>query len=340
LPYGARRLAQNGPVVSSFAKVAVSPVPKRRLPPLNALRAFESAARHQSMSRAAEELGVTHGAISRHVSKLEDFLCAKLFAHSQQHVTLTKRGAAYAARLQSLFDQIDDTTATHFREEGSQAKLRIGVLSTFAMRLLIPKLARFKDIHPEIAIEVSTSHEPIDPSGGEIDVAIWLGGGNWPELASEFLFDEELIPVGSSGLLGDRTIQSPADLEPFLLLHAEQRADDWQRWLTVMGWTGINGHKGLRLEYSALVYQGALDGLGLAMAQTLFVQRDIAQKRLLPVVHKSLMTGRSYYAVCTELNARHPSIKFFIHWLKTEIAQIPDVLPAKDVMQSALKRLA
>src|SRR5262249_11205842 len=111
------------------------------------------------MSRAAEELGVTHGAISRHVSKLEDFLNAKLFEHNQQHVTLTKRGAAYAARLQSLFDQIDEITAAHFREESIHSKLRIGVLSTFSMRLLIPKLARFKETHPKIAIEVSTSHE-------------------------------------------------------------------------------------------------------------------------------------------------------------------------------------
>jgi LysR family glycine cleavage system transcriptional activator len=315
-------------------------MPKRRLPPLNALRAFESAARHQSMSRAAEELGVTHGAISRHVSKLEDFLNAKLFEHNQQHVTLTKRGAAYAARLQSLFDQIDQTTATHFREESIHPKLRIGVLSTFSMRLLIPKLARFKEIHPEIAIEVSTSPEPLDPAGDAIDVAIWLGTGNWPGLTAEFLFEEEIVPVGSAGLLGDRKIGSAADLEPFLLLHAEHRADDWQLWLTAMGWNEINAHKGLRLEESSLTYQGALDGLGLAMAQTLFVQRDIAQKRLLPVVSKSLMTGRSYYAVSTEFSARLPSVKYFIRWLKAEIAQIPEVLPAKDIMRPALKRLA
>jgi len=296
-------------------------VSNRRLPPLNSLRAFEAAARHQSLSRAAEELSVTHSAISRQVAKLEEFLGVKLFERKHQQVVLTKRGAAYAARLQVLFDQIQEATVAHFHSQPERSLLRIGVLSTFAMRFLIPRLARFKQRHPELTLQIESSHKPIDPNSPEIDVAIWLGKGEWPNVIAEHLFHEELIPVGSPALLVGHTIRDADDLQPFLLLHAAQRADDWQRWLEAMGATRVDGQRGLRLEYSGLVYQGAVDGLGLAMAQTMFVQDDIARKHLVRIIDKPLRTGRSYYLVYAKSNAGQPRIVHFLEWLKAEIAE-------------------
>lgn len=299
-------------------------MPKRRLPSLNALRAFESAARNQSMTRAAEELCVTHSAISRHVAKLEDYLDAKLFERGHQQVVLTKRGAAYASRLQLLFDQIQDATAEYFYTQPDNASLRIGVLSTFAMRFLIPRLARFKKLYPEITLQVESAHEAVAPNDDDIDVSIWFGNGDWPGLVSDHLFDEELVPVGSPALLAGHELNHPDDLEGFLLLHAAARYDDWQRWLKANGATRIDGYKGLRLEYSGLAYQGAIDGLGLAMAQTLFVQEDIANKRLQPAFPQRVKTGRSYYLVHTDARTNRPALVRFTEWLKAEVQSTID----------------
>lgn len=296
-------------------------MPRRRLPPLNALRAFESAARHHSLSRAAQELGVTHGAISRQVAKLEQFLGTKLFERAHQHVLLTKRGAAYAARLQVLFDQIQEATASNFGQHADRAPLRIGVLPTFAMRFLIPRLAKFKRMFPEQEIEIETyaSPRPNDPEV-EVDVAVWRGHGRWPNLVSQPLFAEELQPVASPALIAGRKLVRPDDLEPFLLLHALRRPDDWKIWLDAAGATKVDPHRGLKLEYSGLVYQGAADGLGLAMAQTKFVHEDLALGRLVPVFDLKVKSGPSYFVVYSEIAAGQARIVKFVQWLKAEVA--------------------
>ncbi|HVZ02080.1 MAG TPA: transcriptional regulator GcvA [Dongiaceae bacterium] len=296
-------------------------MPKRRLPPLNALRAFESAARNQSMTRAADELCVTHSAISRHVTKLEAYLGAALFERGHQQVILTRQGAAYAARLQFLFDQIQDATAEHFYADADKTLLRIGVLSTFAMRFLIPRLAHFKKLYPGLTLRVESARDPISPADDDIDVAIWCGSGDWPGLVSEHLCRVDLLPVGCTSLLDGADIRQADDLEPFLLLHAAGRYDDWQNWLKANGATKVDGYKGLRLEYSGLAYQGAIDGLGLAMAQTVLVQDDLAKKQLIPVFKRAMKTPRSYYLVHTDTKRQQPTIARFIDWLKSEVRE-------------------
>jgi len=291
---------------------------RRRLPSLGALRAFEAAARHGSISRAADELCVTHAAISRHVARLEGFLNAKLFERRNQLIVLTKRGAAYASELQRIFDDLHEVTRTHFEQVADGSALRIGVQSTFALRLLIPRLARFKEQFPDISLEVESSHKAIDPRVSDVDVAIWLGDGRWPDLHCVQLFEEELVPVGSPSLLAQHAIDSVEDLRHFLLLHVEARMDDWQRWLAAMGARSIDASSGLRLESSALAYEGAVNALGLAMAQTMLVREDIAQHRLKPVFDRPIKTGRSYYAVHLPSNPHGAAIEKFTRWLSAD----------------------
>lgn len=298
-------------------------MPGRRLPPLNSLRAFEAAARHQNLSRAAQELAVTHGAVSRQVAKLEEFLDAKLFEHKHQQVILTKKGAAYAARLQVLFDQLQAATLANFDAHPDRGMLRIGVLPTFAMRLLVPRLAHFKQRFPELQLQVDTytSSRPNDPDV-ELDIAIWIGNGDWPNLVCEPLFYEELVPVGSPGLIAGHVIRVPDDLEQFLLLHALRRPDDWKAWLELVGATKVDPESGLKLEYSGLVYQGAADGLGVAMAQTMFIHDDVKQGKLVPLFHTPLTTGQAYYLVYSEANGAQPKVRNFVEWLKGEVAEL------------------
>jgi LysR family glycine cleavage system transcriptional activator len=298
-------------------------MPGRKLPPLNALRAFEAAARHQNLSRAAQELRVTHGAVSRQVAKLEEYLDARLFEHKHQQVVLTKKGAAYAARLQTLFDELQAATLANFDAHPDRGVLRIGVLPTFAMRLLVPRLARFKQRFPDIELKVETytSPRPNDPDL-LLDIGIWNGPGGWPDLICEPLFHEELVPVGSPALIAGHTIRVPDDLEPFLLLHALRRPGDWKAWIELVGARRLDPERGLDLEYSGLVYQGAIDGLGIAMAQTMFIQDDVEQGRLVPLFSTPLTTGQAYYLVYTAAVADQPKVRHFVDWLKEEVAQL------------------
>jgi LysR family transcriptional regulator, glycine cleavage system transcriptional activator len=291
-----------------------------RLPPLNSLRVFEAAARHQSLSRAAEELCVTHSAVSRHVAKLEDHLNTKLFERRHQQVVLTSRGAAYARRLNELFRQIQEETAAHFYGEPQERLLRIGVLSTFAMRFLIPRLARFRARWPDVTLKVESAKTPASPVNPDIDVAILLGKCDAAGAVAEHLFDEELVPVASAALLAGHRVRVADDLAPFLLLHAEHRADDWPMWLREMGATRVDGHSGLKLDYSGLVYQAAVDGLGIAMAQTKFVQEDTARGLLVRVIDRPVRSGRSYCVAYAQAKAGEPRIANFVAWLKEEVA--------------------
>jgi LysR family glycine cleavage system transcriptional activator len=304
-------------------------VSRRRLPPLNALKAFEAAARYQSFSRAAQELCVTQGAVSRHVAKLEEFLDAKLFDRRPQQMVLTRKGAAYAADLQVLFDEMQEATLKSFGPQSRGEVLRIGVLPTFAIRLLVPRLAHFKQKFPELEIEVDTTRiQPADPNISDVDVAIWWGTGGWSNLVAEPLFNETLIAVGSPDFLAQHRIQSADDIQSLLLLHALHRPDDWSRWLDAAGATRVDGQSGLRLEYAGLVYQGAVDGLGLAIGQPIFIHEDLTHERLVPLLDTQLTTERSYYLVSSEAKSRDPKIIKFTHWLKDEIASIQEEMGA------------
>ncbi len=165
----------------------------RRLPPLNALRAFEAVARHQSISAAADELCVAHSAVSRHVAKLEDYLGAKLFTREHQRLTLNARGAEYAAQLTLLFDSIQNVTAEKFSAVAGRSPLHVGVYPTYANRVLIPRLARFQHDYPDIPFHIETWAGLPDPRHLDVDVAILLGTGAWDNLIAEALCPEELL---------------------------------------------------------------------------------------------------------------------------------------------------
>jgi len=128
------------------------------------------------------------------------------------------------------------------------------------------------------------------------------------------------VPVGSPGLIAGHTIRVPDDLEPFLLLHALRRPGDWKAWIDMVGAKRLDPERGLNLEYSGLVYQGAVDGLGIAMAQTMFVQDDIEQGRLVPLFSAPLTTGQAYYMVYSPAVADQPKVRSFVEWLKEEVA--------------------
>jgi len=283
------------------------------------------------MSRAAEELRVTHGAVSRHIAKLEDFLGARLFDRKPHQLSLTVQGSAYAAQLTRLFNGIEEATSINFDRGAASTALNVNALPTFATRWLVPRLAEFNARHPHIAVQVTTlmDDSPPDFERSNVDIAICRGEGNWPGLGAYRLFDEILTPACSPALTGP--LSDVEDLRNFVLLHSQQRDDDWRLWLDAAGATTVNPRGGLRLGNSHLAYQGAIHGLGIAMAQLAFIYDDLKQGRL-KLLFDLRLRANCYYAVCLARRASVPKLAAFLSWLQEEAGRFhfEDPLPVTE----------
>jgi LysR family transcriptional regulator, glycine cleavage system transcriptional activator len=289
-----------------------------RLPPLNALRAFEAAARHLSFKQAAAELCVTPGAISRHVGNLEDDLGTSLFIRRNRSIRLTRHGESYLGDVRGAFERMDRATAALRSTLIDEKSLRLKLPPTCAMRWLVPRLAGFHTQHPDISVQISTSHEPVDFDHDEVDLAIQYGTGIGPGLAGERLFDEVLMPVCRPGLIEDPAPVAPGALAENVLLHSFRRPHDWPRWFEAAGIPDRQIAREIVFENSSLTCQGAIDGLGVAIAQAAFVQDEIKSGRLVCPTDLPLRTDYGYYLVCPKGKTRQKKVRLFQSWIATE----------------------
>ena len=293
-----------------------------RLPPLNAVRAFEAAARHSSMTLAAEELHVTAGAISRQVRSLEDFLGVALFERGHRQVTLTRRGDEYYRIVAKLLEELHDATR-RLKKAAGKKQLRIRAYTTFAMRWLIPRLASFHSAHPKIEVLLTASLQPVDFARDDLDGAIRLGPGDWPGVNAWRLAPNVLAPVCSRALLrSGPPLRKPEDLAQYTLLHSIARPDDWKSWLRAMKVSrDVDPHAGLSYESSAMAYQAAIGGQGVAIAQLFLVEDDIAAKRLvLPFRDRTLDMGAfTYYLVTPSGRRESAPMAQFREWLLAQM---------------------
>jgi LysR family glycine cleavage system transcriptional activator len=233
---------------------------------------------------------------------------------------LTTRGAAYAAKLTQLFDAIQDVTAENFHAAAERTPLHVGVYATYANRVLITRLSRFQNEFPDIPFHLETWASAPNPDKLDVDVAIILGTGAWPNLIAEELCPEELLPVASPKLIAGRVLAGAGDLAGFTLLHAVPRLNDWEQWFKLMGASDMNAYCGMRFDTSGMAYQAAVNELGVAMAQTTYVQEDLDQGRLVVLFDTPLKTERSYYAVYPPAKRADRRVVAFTQWLKNEFA--------------------
>ncbi len=287
---------------------------RRRLPPLNSLRAFEVAARHLSFTRAAEELCVTQGAVSRQVKQLEDYLQLELVRRKNQTLSLTEDGEVYMSALGRAFDMLDSATR-RLQGKTDQLSLGVRVLPTLAMRWLIPRLYEFHRLHPEIQVRITTSLHPGDFTIDDFDIAI----GRKPEWQHGIRFDrvmpEDLIVVCSPALLaGDNPIRQPADLGKHNLLHAATRPEAWKVWLSGVGLENFNTD-GIKFEHYYYVIQAAISGLGVAVTPRPLVIDDLASGQLAAPFDVSIPTHDGYYLIYAEKRADLAKIQAFRRWI-------------------------
>lgn len=287
----------------------------RQIPPLNALRAFEATARNGSLTRAAQELRVTQGAISRHVSQLEAWLGVTLCARMRRGIELTVEGAAYAAVLRAAFDQIETQTRL-IRDRPSENTLRIKLPPTFAIRWFVPRLAHFHGLNRHIDVQITTSHQSVDFERDDVDVCIHWGDAPLPSVHCLKLFGEILLPVCSPDLFrAHPPLNAPADLSRHVLLCSMHRPDHWPIWLRAANVHGIDGNNGLKFENSALAYQAAVDKLGVVMAQRAFVEEDLRTGRLVAPLSLRVGTANAYYLAYPRSRGATPVIRAFERWI-------------------------
>jgi LysR family glycine cleavage system transcriptional activator len=292
----------------------------RRLPPLNALKAFEAAARHESFTRAAEDLCVTQGAVSHQVKSLEAELGLKLFIRHRQRLVITEAGRAYLIVVRDAFDRIADGTERLLQRQSGGA-LTVSTSPNFAAKWLVHRLGRFAEACPEIDLRVSASLHHVDFAREDIDLAIRHGDGTASGLHVTRLCAEELFPVCSPKLLNGRSrLRAPSDLGRFTLLHDNDR-QGWSQWLDFAGVTGANLSRGPVLNQASMAIDAAVDGQGVALARTALAAWDLIGGRLVRPFAMAMPASYAYWIVCTKAVAKLPKILAFSDWLLAEAAE-------------------
>lgn len=291
----------------------------RKLPPLNALPCFEAAARHLNFSKAADELSVTPGAISRAIKNLEDQLNVMLFERGTRTVRLTAVGEPYARAVRDMLDQLAAATALATTRR-SDSTLNVSTSDGFAGRWLVPRLYRFHRAHSDIDVRVATTGKLTNFLGDGIDIAVRYGSGNYPGLTSEFLTDEEVFPVCSPKLLkGAHPLRRPEDLKHHTLIR-DTYPINWAAWLASAKVKGVDANSGLMFDSYTFAVEAAAQGEGVVLGRTLLVAADLAAGRLLRPFKHSLKGVASFYVVYPPDAIRQRKVRAFRDWLLAEVA--------------------
>ena len=295
---------------------------RRRLPPLNALRAFEAAARHMNFSRAADELSVTPGAVSQQIQNLEDYIGAPLFKRTPKGLLLTDGAQTALPALREAFDRLAEAASLLTAAEDGR-RLTVSVAPSFAAKWLVPRLGRFEAAHPEVDVWLSAGLELSDFTSDGIDLAIRYGAGRYPGLEVTRLLGETVSPVASPKLLEETPLKELGDLANHILLHdgspdADDSCPDWSMWLAARGVKGVDGARGPRFNQSSLVIEAAVNGRGVALAKRILAQADLDAHRLCQPFDISTVVDFAYYVVHPKAKGRLKQVKAFVGWLLAE----------------------
>ncbi len=291
----------------------------RRLPPLNALRAFEAAARNESFTRAAEELCVTQAAVSQQVKLLEATLGIKLFTRERKRLAITEAGREYLGVIRDALDRIALGT-DRLVQRRSSSILTVSTSPDFAAKWLVPRLGRFAAAHPEIDLRISSAARHVDLVRERVDLAIRHGDGHWDGLDAVRLCPERLFPVCSPKLVAGRDrITQASDLLKFPLL----RLDGWSAWSKWFEAAGVSAPvaRGPALDQASMLIDAAIDGQGIALARTTLAAWDLLSGRLVIPVDVSLRLRKTYWIVSPKVESRVPKVATFRDWLLAEAAE-------------------
>lgn len=296
---------------------------RRKIPSLQGLSCFEAAARHESYTRAAQELALTQGAVSRQIAALEDFLGARLFRRTRHGVALTAAGSAYARQVAGRLDGLERDTLDAMSHRGSGGSLALAAVPTFATRWLLPRLPDLARRHPEITVHLDTRTRPFLFADTPYDAALYAGTpeqvAQWPGTRTTLLMHEEVLPVASPALLAARKRWRPADLAALPLLQQSTRPEAWRQWFDAMDVDAPDALRGPRLELFSMLAVAAANGMGVALVPAMLVEAELARGELVVACERPLRGQRGYYLVEPDAATERPLLARFRGWLIEKI---------------------
>lgn len=291
-------------------------IARRFLPSMSLLRAFESAARHQSITAAAEELSLTQGAVSRQVRALEELLGSDLFVRERQTIRLTSAGETYAREIREALRRIYSATLS-FRANPRGGTLTLAILPTFGTRWLAPRLPRFLRDNPGITVNLTTRLAPFDFSLDQADAAIHFGSADWPGAELAFLMSETVVPACNPSVLEEYGFSQPSDLLRAPLLHLVSRPDAWERWFMMHGALTEPLH-GMLFDQFAMAAQAAISGLGLALLPEFLIRDELARGDLVKALDLPMQSTEQYYLAWPADRSAYPPLVAFRQWIVQE----------------------
>jgi LysR family transcriptional regulator, glycine cleavage system transcriptional activator len=286
----------------------------RRLPPLNSLKCFEAAGRLLSFTDAASELNVTQAAISHQIKVIENFLGVKLFDRYPRRLSLTEQGKTLLPEVIEAFDQVSNAVAAINKGRFSNV-LSVRLAPSFAAKWLSPRLKYFWLQYPEIDLRLYHAHAAVDFEREEIDIAVTYGKGDWPDVVVEKLLSLDFFPVCAPAFLHkDKPLNRIENLRYYALLH-DADYECWSDWLALAGVDGVDVNRGTVIDDTNVLIQAAIDGQGVALGSTTFVEDLIESGRLVKPFDISLVNDFAYYVVYPEAHLKNPAVRAFKDWL-------------------------
>ncbi len=291
----------------------------RRLPNLAALRAFEAAARHQNFSRAAEEIHVTHGAISHQVRALEQELGVELFARNGKRLTVTADGERFAATVRKSLGEIAAAADT-LKTSAMHKRLTVTSLPSFAARWLAPRLGRFIEQYPDTEVVLQSSSHLVDFTRETVDVGVRFGFGHYPGLTTELVMHDYYYPVASPNFNRGRLPRTLNELTRSALLRCD--GEPWVPWFAAAGINHPEPVGGLLFQDSSMLVRAAIEGQGIALGRHAIVVNDLQAGDLVRLFDVAIQAEPSYYFVCLPSALQKPEVQAFRNWLFDEVAKI------------------
>jgi DNA-binding transcriptional LysR family regulator len=300
---------------------------RRRLPSTQALICFEAAARHESYTRAAQELALTQSAVSRQITALEDFLGMALFRRTRHGVALTPAGADYARQTTRQLDSMERDTLDAMARQGVGGSLQLAAVPTFATRWLIPRLPDFARQHPDITVHIETRTRPFLFNETPFDAALYTGtpqqAANWAGTRSVLLLHEDVLPVCSPALLGAKAQLSPAAIAKMPLLQQSTRPDGWHQWFDAQKVEAPRARSGPRYELFSMIAVAAAHGLGVALMPRMLIEPELERGELVVACDRPLRAERGYFLVMPAGGEERSALLAFRDWLLAEAAAGP-----------------
>jgi LysR family glycine cleavage system transcriptional activator len=286
----------------------------RRLPPLNSLKSFEAAGRLLSFTDAAKELNVTQAAVSHQIKVIEDFLGIALFDRYPRRLALTEQGKTLLPEVIEAFDRVSLAVAAISHEQFSNV-LSVRLAPSFAAKWLSPRLKYFWLQYPEIDLRLYHTHSAVDFEREEIDIAVTYGKGDWPGVIVEKLLSLDFFPVCSPSFLSnDKPLTDLGNLRYYALLH-DADYECWGDWLRLVGIDDIDANRGTVIDDTNVLIQAAIDGQGIALGSTTFVEDILESGRLVKPFDVTLVNEFAYYVVYPEAHLKNPAVRAFKEWL-------------------------